>query len=522
MSLWTSTAEMTERSIGQVSRRRLMATALATGAGWAIGPALAASPASPMAFGAKGDGTSDDTDALVAALRQADQIDIPEGRTFLCRGFEVPSSKSISGAGSIKLSPKASIVVAGDGCSVSGIRFVSDDALYLLDIKGTGTTVSGCHFSGSVGHYIRNEGPRTAIRGNTFDGEGGRQIIVAVFTGENSHDCLFSENTVTRYTGFGVQTRFGARKIAISANTFTNPSSSQTAVVAAGQGRLNFQRDPRGRRWGVLLNDRGLGVRVDTSNKDDIAVAPGAVARPGDRVSLMTWSGIDPININSRSRDITVDGNTVSGSGGIVIGSDCRGNQLDAKNTTPDDYPGTSSSATIRSNIAPYASIAETVAAQNIRHTGNTIREYGYAGQGLVYPSGIVTTGGGSILSNNVIMSNGRTTRFGINFNGFPPPDVTPGGSRDTVLSGNRFEGDFDAKYFIPNMQQGKRKHSIIFSDLPETPYPARIDLAGRLTADNDGFRYSSRGAGWVPDRRGMQADRPSPPYAATAMARFC
>lgn len=505
MSLWTSTAEMTERSIGQVSRRRLMATALATGAGWAIRPALAASPASPMAFGAKGDGTSDDTDALVAALRQADQIEIPEGRTFLCRGFEIPSSKSISGAGSIKLSPKASIVVAGDGCSVSGIRFVSDDALYLLDIKGTGTTVSGCHFSGSVGHYILNEGPRTAIRGNTFDGEGGRQIIVAVFTGENSHDCLFSENTVTRYTGFGVQTRFGARKITISANTFTNPSSSQTAVVAAGQGRLNFQRDPRGRRWGVLLNDRGLKAQVDTSNKDDIAVAPGSDARPGDRVSLMTWSGIDPININSRSRDITVDGNTVSGSGdsGIVIGSDYRGNQLDAKNTTPDDYPRDIVVSNNTVEYCAFAGIAETVAARNIRHTGNTIREYGYAAQGLVYPSGIVTTGGGSVLTNNVIMSNGRTTKFGINLNSFPPPDVAPDGSRDTVLSGNRFEGDFQAKYFIPNMQQGKRKHSIIFSDLPETPYPARINLAEQLAADNDGFRYSSRGKGWVPDRTG-------------------
>ncbi|MFE0756225.1 hypothetical protein ACFW16_19840 [Inquilinus sp. NPDC058860] len=63
--------------------------------------------------------------------------------------------------------------------------------------------------------------------------------------------------------------------------------------------------------------------------------------------------------------------------------------------------------------------------------------------KGLVYPSGIVTTRGGSIFSHNAIVSNGRTTRFGINLNGFPQPDVVPDGNKDTVLTGNRLEGGF-------------------------------------------------------------------------------
>ncbi len=91
-------------------------------------------------------------------------------------------------------------------------------------------------------------------------------------------------------------------------------------------------------------------------------------------------------------------------------------------------------------------------------------------------------------------MSNGRTAKFGINLNGFPPQEVALDGSRDTVLTGNRFEGDFDAKYFIPNMQPGKRKHSIVFTDLPESPYPAQVNLAERLATDNDGFRYNHKG----------------------------
>jgi hypothetical protein len=494
---------MIKRQTMRVSRRRLMMTALATGAGWAIRPALAASPASILTFGAKGDGTSDDTDALVKALQQADRIEIPEGRTFLCRGFEVPSSKAFTGGGTIKLSPRSSIIVTGDGCSFSGLRFVSDDALHLLYIKGTGTTVSGCHFSGSVGLYVLNQAPRTSIRGNTFDGEGGRQTTVAVFSGEASQDCVFSENTVTRFSGFGVQTLLGARGISITANKFITPSWTQTAVVAPGQGPMAFQRLPLAHRWGVLLNDHGLETQVDSSRKDGIAVVPGAAARPGDRVSLLTWSGLDPININSRSRDIVVDGNTVSGSGdsGIVIASDYRGTQVDHRNTTPDDYPRDIVISNNTVEFCAYAGIAETVAAQNIRHTGNTIREYGYAARGLVYPSGIVTTGGGSTLAHNTIVSNGRTTKFGINLNGFLPQEVALDGSRDTVLTGNRFEGDFDAKYFIPNMQPGKRKHSIVFTDLPETPYPARVNLAGRLTADTDGFRYSRRGEGWVYDK---------------------
>lgn len=125
-----------------------------------------------------------------------------------------------------------------------------------------------------------------------------------------------------------------------------------------------------------------------------------------------------------------------------------------------------------------------------MRHTGNIIREYGSAAKGLVHPSGIVTAGGGSIFSNNLIVSNGRTTRFGINPSGFPPPEVVPDGSRNVVLTGNRLEGDFDVRRVMPNMQQGE--HGTVLSDLPETPCPARINLAERLTADHGGLRCSS------------------------------
>ncbi|WP_225767314.1 hypothetical protein [Inquilinus sp. Marseille-Q2685] len=52
--------------------------------------------------------------------------------------------------------------------------------------------------------------------------------------------------------------------------------------------------------------------------------------------------------------------------------------------------------------------MVEYCAAQSIRHTGNTIREYGPA-TGAGPPSGVVTTGDGSILSNNVTQFQTRT-----------------------------------------------------------------------------------------------------------------
>lgn len=86
------------------------------------------------------------------------------------------------------------------------------------------------------------------------------------------------------------------------------------------------------------------------------------------------------------------------------------------------------------SRISRLCRIAETIAAQTTRHTGNTIRDYGCAAKGLVYPSGMATTGG-SILSNNVIVSNGKAIRFGVNQNGFPPPDVVPDEVRDIAVT---------------------------------------------------------------------------------------
>jgi hypothetical protein len=513
-----------DRVRGTLSRRTAMLAALAAAGDLAVRPAgavvpgrlplpagrgwwrIAAGPLSPLTLGAKGDGVADDTAALTQALAASDQIDLPAGKIFYCHDLVVPAGKTIGGGGTLKVGNRSRISLSGDGIVVSGISLLSDDALYLLHVSGGGVTISKCRFGGSVGHYILVEAAGSTIADNVFDGGSGTQITSVVFSGPGATGGTFSGNQLSQYTGFGVQTRLGARNIAIRSNVFVNRPAEQDSTLASRQGPVEFQPQARARRWGALLNGKQTQARVDVAGDGRPAVTLSATARPGDKISLLSWDGFEPININSGSADITVDGNRISGSGdsGIVLGSDYRGTTLDAKHTTPQDYPQRVKVTNNTIEFCAQAGIAGTIAVDQLRIENNRISEYGLGASGLVYPSGIVVTGGGATVSGNAIAANGRTTRFGINLNGFLPLAIAPGDSENIVLSGNSFQGDFEARYFIPNMQAGARKRSIVFPDLPETPYPETVRLdAGFTKAPPSTARldYAHAGEGWIPDQ---------------------
>jgi len=222
-----------ERARGTVSRRAAMLAALAAAGDLAVRPAgavvpgrltppadhgwwrIAAGPLSPLTLGAKGDGVADDTPALAQALAASDQIDLPAGKIFLCRDLVVPAGKTIRGGGTLKVGNRSRISLSGDGTVVSGISLLSDDALYLLHVSGRGITISQCRFGGSVGHYILVEAAGSTVADNVFDGGSGTQITSVVFSGPGATDGKFTGNHLSQYTGFGVQTRLGARNIAI-------------------------------------------------------------------------------------------------------------------------------------------------------------------------------------------------------------------------------------------------------------------------------------------------------------------
>jgi hypothetical protein len=513
-----------DRAREKISRRTAMLATLATAGELAIRPAgaawpgrlplpsdrgwwrVAGGPLSPLTLGAKGDGVTDDTSALTQALAASDQIDLPAGKVFCCRDLVVPAGKTIGGGGTLKVGDRSRISLSGDGTVVSGISLLSDNALYLLHVSGRGVTISQCRFGGSVGHYILVEAAGSTIADNVFDGGSGTQITSVVFSGPGATDGKFTGNHLSQYTGFGVQTRLGARAIAIRSNVFVNRPAEQDSTLADRQGPVEFQPQARAKRWGALLNGKQTQARVNVAGDGRPAVTLAATAHPGDKVSLLSWDGFEPININSGSADITVDGNQISGSGdsGIVLGSDYRGTTLDAKNTTPQDYPQRVRVTNNTIEFCAQAGIAGTVAVDQVHIENNHISEYGLGASGLVYPSGIVVTGGGATVSGNTVASNGRTTRFGITLNGFLPLAMPPGNGEDIALSGNSFHGDFEAKYFIPNMQAGARKRSIVFPDLLETPYPEAVRLdAGftRAAPSTARLGYAHAGEGWVPDQ---------------------
>src|SRR5882757_9424183 len=286
-----------ERARGTVSRRAAMLAALAAAGDLAVRPAgavvpgrltppadhgwwrIAAGPLSPLTLGAKGDGVADDTPALAQALAASDQIDLPAGKIFLCRDLVVPAGKTIR----------------GDGTVVSGISLLSDDALYLLHVSGRGITISQCRFGGSVGHYILVEAAGSTVADNVFDGGSGTQITSVVFSGPGATDGKFTGNHLSQYTGFGVQTRLGARNIAIQSNVFVNRPAEQDSTLAGRQGPVEFQPQTRAKRWGALLNGKRTEARVAVAGDGRPAVTLSATAHPGDKVSPLSWDGFEPI-----------------------------------------------------------------------------------------------------------------------------------------------------------------------------------------------------------------------------------
>ncbi|WP_225769199.1 right-handed parallel beta-helix repeat-containing protein [Inquilinus sp. Marseille-Q2685] len=415
---------------------------------------------------------------------------------------------SISGGGTIKLSNGKRIRVATPRTKISGLTIDANDAEFAIavELPGEGAIIEGNHFYGGVGNYVSVFAPNVTINGNVMDGTSSVGVGTPIAMGSyNAFGCVVTGNTIRSWRGFGIQTRH-AKNVTITGNSLHGDTLlsyiDPTAAPNTGDGprvgngstntftfkfRDGFLQPAPCPRRAILVNDVPFAVTgvtiVDTSggNETDWEVTFAVPPAPGTTLRMIGWRGLEPININSDSFNVSVTGNTILGSGdsGVVIADD------EASPIPPERV-------TVANNViegCKGAAVAMTHHAKQISIMGNTCKDWGWGQDSVadaVYTAGIVATGDSVTVMGNTLVSNQgasagsiKSTRAGITWNGFA--NGTPNlsldndpGDGDALLKfgGNIFMGTFPlGKYYIPNSSSDRRKFSGIITDAPIMPW---------------------------------------------------
>ncbi len=464
-------------------------------------------------YNASGNGETDDSKSIQSALDTGLDVWIPTGKYYAANLKSTANGQRILGSGEIIGSSSDTIIdITHDDVVVDGLGLDANSSKYTINITGKNAKILRCNFKGNVGHYITSSGEFTDIIGNTFDGTDTLQTTPVVLSGAKNFK--IANNTFIDVSGFNLQIRW-SKNGTINGNTFANPIYKSSSTIATGgesQITVSFEKKMNRVKLyknGILCDD---GSVITSSSDLSYLINLNTPASNGDEYHLVGYRSLECININSESENITINGNTIDGTGdsGIVIGSDYRSRTLDPNNTTPTDYP---KKITIGINIiknCAYAGIAETHSVDTVIIAGNTISNCGILTSGI-FSSGIYVTGGEtSITGNSITNDKDGITKYGVHISGSPNAGL---GDEDisVKVGGNTFSGIKTKNYwFAGSNDANQRKYNIILLDGQEIGYPGNIEAliegdwvttsSKPLPPENEYFRFDSigSGGGWV------------------------
>jgi hypothetical protein len=357
------------------------------------------------AFGAKGDGVTDDTAAIQAALDSGGKVYFPDG-DYLTSGVNVSiNGTEIDGEGSIVAANNTTSIinVNANNVKVSNLKINANGATYGISINDYNCLITKCYFSGNVGHYITTSSDFTKIINNTFDMRDSTSVVTpVVFTDSSYFECV--GNTFFNNIGFGIQTRWSNNGV-IAHNVFDNPLYTSDVTVASSSQTLTFVLDKECQRFGLVKDNLPITFSITKIADFTYQVTLSSAASAGAVYTLYGARSLECININSESHDISISENIINGSGdsGIVTGADYHNRTLAPSSVTVEDFPYR---ITVDNNIIDnilYAGIANTHPTNDSIYTRNIIKNVGLGAQESVYRCGIKIDASNAVINENTI-----------------------------------------------------------------------------------------------------------------------
>ncbi|MDQ3699365.1 MAG: right-handed parallel beta-helix repeat-containing protein [Chloroflexota bacterium] len=287
-------------------------------------------------WGASGDGETDDTGALAAAVQGAGEVFFPPGTYRISRPITVPSHVRLFGAGAqstLKITavdPTAAVTnyhafQVPDGATdvrFQALRFVGDNAPFVpvynnqsaaIDIAGTTATditVSDCVFEDLWGFSVHNGGTssRVTVTGCAFRRNANGLNV-------NGNYSTQTHNTFEHSEGLEAS---GAYSV-YAENYFLTSTGTLGALSLGGTTSPGSERPGNLVRGNIIYDAGGYGISVNDGFVDG-AIIGNEVYRARKIGISLTGSGVNGV------RGIIVADNTVVSSG--HIGESTRGGML--------------------------------------------------------------------------------------------------------------------------------------------------------------------------------------------------
>jgi len=342
-------------------------------------------------FGAVGNGTTDDTAAIQAAINTGSPVYVPQG--IYLTGPLTATNSYIYGFGTLKGSSgvAAAALLTTTNTTVEGISIDSGTYCLYGIFGGNYTYVRNVIFSGVYGHcVILSSAVSSSIVGCTVK-EGGTQdtpFVVASCT-----DVLVTDNIIEEHTGFGIQTRFSTTttiannviKQRYYTQSFSASTATQTFTFTTGRSCSRFS----------AFNDGAFRVVTGTTQTTPTSYQVTVTGLTvGQAVVIYGFVGLESIQANSGCNSVIIDGNSVfhSGDSGILCGADYHYNGtawvLNPSAVVESDYPR---NITITNNNVVGPTLAAGIALNNATRAvvaNNTITDIGYTSD-IAYQAGV-------------------------------------------------------------------------------------------------------------------------------------
>jgi len=384
-----------------------------------VNAAIAVAPISVASFGALGDGSTDDTAAIRAALLA---LSTAGGGTLIVPAtgsahvvtdsLAVPSNCRITGGGTLRMSVRSKDLLTATSASnvtIDGVTLQGYSA-------STSPTTSTAESSSSAIHFV--DCANVTVIGCTFTGF---RYSPAFFEGCAS--VRYQRNTET---DCALSVRFrGVQRGWILEN-----HASQPALPASTFVTVIYLDSTDGHSYGVCTD-----IEIDKNHVADFVNSQAIEIHAGDRVhigsgnvlsNVLIGVSVNPFNSADRCRDISIDAfsyvgtDTVGGSGGNY-GLSIQGGAAGAiagdpgyyvENVTINGPKIRNANSVLRASLSGAGAIFQHVKGLAI----NGIVCDGCYGSGVVISGDCLAVTGGGIVVKGTILANGR--RAGVLFTG--------------------------------------------------------------------------------------------------------